>query len=74
MEQIVTLEPVRHIHKSESHVLKRGKPNMVGFNETSYIRGSVRVSDDAYKRNAFNQEASDKQQSNRPLPDTRHYM
>ena len=51
---------------------KRNSPNLEGFNETSYIY-AVRQDPDAYKRNAFNQEASDKLPSDRSIPDTRHY-
>ena len=52
---------------------KRGKsPNLEGFNETAYIH-AVRRDPDAYKRNAFNQEESDKLHSDRSVPDTRHY-
>lgn len=51
---------------------KKYSPNLEGFNETAYIYG-VQQDVDTYKRNAFNQEASDKLHSDRPIPDTRHY-
>ena len=51
---------------------KRNSPNLEGFNETAYVF-AVKRDSDSYKRNAFNQEASDKLQSDRSLPDTRHY-
>jgi len=45
-------------------------PNLVDFNETQYMLTAARDKD-AYKRNAFNQEVSDKLASDRPLPDSR---
>jgi len=42
------------------------------FDEKSYLRtGLVSAGEDAYKRNKFNQAASDKLSSNRDIPDTR---
>ena len=48
-------------------------PNLEGFNETTYIRGSLH-DNDAYKLNAFNQQKSDELASDRSIPDTRHRM
>ena len=53
--------------------LSAKSPNLEGFNETTYILTSGRDGD-AYKRNAFNQEESDKLPSDRSVPDTRHFM
>ena len=50
----------------------RKSPNLEGFNETGYIY-EVQRDPDTYKRNAFNQEESDKLHSDRSIPDTRHY-
>ena len=47
-------------------------PNTMQFNETAYILTSSKASNDAYKKNAFNQVESDKLPSNRKIPDTRH--
>ena len=47
-------------------------PNLEGFNETKYIT-SAHKDGDAYKLNAFNQEASDRLSSDRSIPDTKHY-
>lgn len=45
------------------------------FDESGYIsRGSLRVGEDPYIRNRFNQQASDSLPSNREIPDTRHPM
>ena len=42
------------------------------FDERSYVdQGGLRPGEDAYKRNKFNQEASDRLASNRDVPDTR---
>ena len=52
--------------------MKGRSPNLEGFNETAYIH-AVQRDPDAYRRNAFNQEESDKLHSDRSVPDTRHY-
>lgn len=45
------------------------------FDESGYIsRGGLRVGEDPYIRNRFNQEASDSLPSNRDIPDTRNAM
>lgn len=45
------------------------------FDEAGYIsRGRLRIGEDPYIRNRFNQEASDKLPSNREIPDTRNAM
>lgn len=45
------------------------------FDEGAYIsRGKLRIGEDPYIRNRFNQEASDKLPSNREIPDTRNIM
>lgn len=47
--------------------------SLLYFNEESYIsKGRLKPGEDAYHSNKFNQEASDKLQSNRPIPDYRH--
>ncbi|CAI8012812.1 Polypeptide N-acetylgalactosaminyltransferase 2 [Geodia barretti] len=51
---------------------KKVSPNLIGFNETKYLRSSHKNSD-AYKLNAFNQVESDKLHSDRLIPDTRNY-
>ena len=51
-----------------------GKPNLAGFNATQYILGGLRDREDAYKKNAFNQDASDKTAIDRQIPDTRHSL
>ena len=43
-----------------------------GFDEKSYIETKlVKEGEDAYAKNKFNQAASDRLASNRPIPDTR---
>lgn len=45
------------------------------FDEVGYIsRGRLRIGEDPYVRNRFNQEASDNLPSNREIPDTRNIM
>ena len=45
------------------------------FNELAYItQGKLKEGEDAYKRYAFNQEASERFRSDRNIMDTRHYM
>ena len=45
------------------------------FDEVSYISQSkLREGEDAYKRFAFNQQASERFPSDRNIMDTRHYM
>ncbi|XP_064404041.1 polypeptide N-acetylgalactosaminyltransferase 2-like [Halichondria panicea] len=56
------------LERSEPH-----SPNLVGFNETHYMLTAPR-DHDAYKKNAFNQEESDKLASNRAVPDSRTRM
>lgn len=58
--------------REKSGKKKGNSPNLEGFNETTYIHG-IQRDPDAYKRNAFNQEESDKLRSDRSVPDTRHY-
>ena len=58
--------------EDQDEMQRRKSPNLEGFNETAYIYG-VHQDSDAYKRNAFNQEESDKLRSDRSIPDTRHY-
>ena len=66
----------RSLHEKHSDqkfpAIAKQNPNTMRFNETAYILGSARDSDDAYKMNAFNQVESDKLPSNRKVPDTRH--
>lgn len=56
---------------SITHLIE-GKPNLLGFNATAYILGGRIDKHDAYKINAFNQEASDRAAIDRQIPDTRH--
>lgn len=58
------------IHSNEAKV-KPPSPNLVGFNETHYLLTAPR-DPDAYKKNAFNQEESDKLASDRTIPDSRN--
>ena len=45
------------------------------FDEVSYISQSkLKEGEDAYKKFAFNQQASDQFQSDRNIMDSRHYM
>lgn len=45
------------------------------FDEQGYIkRGALRVGEDPYIKNRFNQQASDLIPSNRGIPDTRNFM
>lgn len=45
------------------------------FDESGYIRrGGLKLGEDPYVRNRFNQEASDSIPSNRDVPDTRNLM
>lgn len=45
------------------------------FDEIGYVqRGSLRLGEDPYVRNRFNQQASDALPSNRNIPDTRNPM
>jgi polypeptide N-acetylgalactosaminyltransferase len=45
------------------------------FDEAGYIqRGGLRLGEDPYVRNRFNQQASDSLSSNREIPDTRNAM
>lgn len=53
-------------------ITKVRSPNLEGFNETDYI-AKARHDTDAYKLNGFNQEASDKLNSDRTVPDTRNH-
>jgi len=47
--------------------------SLLYFNEESYIaKGRLKPGEDAYHSNKFNQDASDKLLSNRPIPDYRH--
>ena len=66
------VERSKHGQPDQSGKNKKNSPNLEGFNETAYVF-AVKRDSDSYKRNAFNQEASDKLQSDRSLPDTRHY-
>ena len=50
---------------------EKRSPNLVGFNETLYLLTASRDAD-AYKKNAFNQEESDKLPSDRSIPDSRN--
>lgn len=58
--------------QEQSGKKQKKSPNLEGFNETAYIY-AVQRDPDTYKRNAFNQEESDKLHSDRSIPDTRHY-
>ena len=58
-----------HTNKSSQ---EEDKVHWQDFAEKSYIAGdSLKVGEDKYARNKFNQEASDKIPSNRKIPDTR---
>lgn len=65
-----TINPPLNSHDNKPTAKKRS-PNLEGFNETHYLLTAPRDSD-AYKKNAFNQEASDKLPSDRAIPDSRH--
>ena len=50
-------------------------PPQLHFDEFAYIsQGRLKEGEDAYKRYAFNQQASEQFRSNRIIMDTRHYM
>ena len=49
--------------------------NIKQFDEVSYIaQGKLKEGEDAYKKFAFNQQASERFPSDRNVMDTRHYM
>lgn len=56
------------------------EPSLLGsswryFDEKNYVLGgSLHMGEDPYKRNRFNQQASDALPSNREIPDTRNAM
>lgn len=59
------------LDKKPEEQSKLHSPNLVGFNETHYLLTAPKDKD-AYKKNAFNQEASDKLGSSRSIPDSRN--
>lgn len=67
-----SINRINHSASQQGDQKKGRSPNLEGFNETAYIHG-VQRDPDAYRRNAFNQEESDKLHSDRSVPDTRHY-
>ena len=56
-----------------THVEASNQQSWQYFNEKIYIdRTRLKPGQDAYARNKFNQQASDRIKSNRDIPDTRH--
>lgn len=67
--------PSQHIIQMSNVPDSSSRMSFDYFDEIGYVqRGSLRLGEDPYIRNRFNQQASDALPSNRNIPDTRNPM